>query len=294
MRFVASRRRAGYVRGVLAWLCLGLAIALVPVTVVTRWAGSSLLSTSGFTDAMADLPRSRPVQAEFAVQLGRPLATAAAKLPEPIPTLVRESTDAAVAALMNSDLFAALWRTSLRTAHEQLLQILRHDSRSVVLAGSDLQVDVPVTTELLLGVAGLPRSLSRFMPIAVPVRITVLSSTALSRASTAVRITDTLGNALPLSLLILAALGIAAARRRQRAAICAASAGAATTGLVAVAVVPLTDTVSAVAVAAAVATKLTGPLIHQLAYTTAAGAAAAVTLGVAAGVQARRTSLGSP
>lgn len=93
---------------------------------------------------------------------------------------------------MNSDAFTTLWRTSLRTAHSQLLRILRHDRGALALTGSALQVDVPVTADLLLENARLPRSLDRGLPPVIPTRITLLTNAALSRASTAVRLTDTL------------------------------------------------------------------------------------------------------
>ena len=269
-------------RAVLSAGALLLALVLGVGSVASSWAGSHLVSGSGFASTLSGLPHDKAVVAELQDAVQTQVAAQVKPLLALLPGVLQaEATgliDDAVHAFFVSDAFVSLVRSTISTGHDQLLTLLRGKNPLASFSGRTLTVGVAVTASQLLADAHLPTFLSRLLPKSFTINLTVLQSAALVRARRAIRLHDDLGAGLPVGAVVLALVGLIGVRRRVRGLVLLAT-GAAVVDLLLALRYSLPSR-STHLLAAAAANEVTAPLAH--AFLVAGGVAAAVALAVLA------------
>jgi hypothetical protein len=195
--------RRSRTRTVLAGVLVVLFAVLLPLTVAATWAHRTVLDTSTYVSTVKPIASDPAVTAAVSRDITNQLYTAldpqaviAAALPPkaaflagPVAIAAKSQVQDAVQRVLSSDRFQQLWENANRTAHTQLVKVLRGDSD--VLRTTDGQVVlnlVPLlndalknATDLVSGVVGKTVTLPAITSDDVPSQACVKISAALDR-----------------------------------------------------------------------------------------------------------------
>jgi predicted regulator of Ras-like GTPase activity (Roadblock/LC7/MglB family) len=215
-----------------AWFLAIVAIILISTAMLTGWAKSTILDTDTFVATLSPLSKNPAVAEALAARIGDATVEAtnletaiAAQLPPELTLIAAPVADAAgslvataAEEVIQTDAFAAVWSTVLRTAHRSVLLLVQGNG-AVVAEGGTVAIDLDQLAEPaiaavadrgfdLTAVAGEDYTLGE---------VVLIESDALGSAQSAVAFLDMLGW---LTLLLArAAVGLALLvapdRRRQ-------------------------------------------------------------------------------
>ncbi|WP_158609748.1 hypothetical protein, partial [Cellulomonas triticagri] len=240
-------RGRGRAAGAVALLVVG--ALLVPVAVVAVWARGLATDTDRYLATVAPLAEDPAVRSAVVGRVtdavvdavdveGRVADVASAVAGLDLPPAAQSAVTAlqgplvdaltgfvrtTVERVVTSDAFAEVWVTANRTAHEQLVAVLRGDPDAVAALDADGTLSVPlgpvadVVRERLVD-RGF--TLADRIP-AVDVSYPLVTSADLVRVQQGYRLLDVLGTWLPWLALGLLAAGVLVARRRARAVVVA-------------------------------------------------------------------------
>lgn len=252
-------------RGATAVALIVIGALLAPFAAVAGWAKAAVLDTDTFVATYAPLARDPQVQAFVTEQAvaaidqrldieglvtevvdgvsgllpNRPRVTAALRaLQRPAVAGVQSSLSGVAAEVVGSDAFAAVWETSLRVSHAQLIAALRGDQQAtfaITNEGMGLRLG-PIIDRVRTTLLERGFSLASAIPV-IDRTIVLVPSSELVRTQAWYRLVVAAGTALPWLALVLLAGGVLLARRRTTALIGAAmgvvvGAAALLTGLV--------------------------------------------------------------
>ena len=232
------------VRTVAAAVVLVLAAVLVPVASAAWWVSGTVTDTDAYvatvaplatdpevvaaaetalTDRIMELIEQQQVLDKAATALedqGLPpvVSRALDLLAEPLRDRVQAMVSRAVDALLESPAFAQAWTEANRSAHEELIAVLRGD-RDVVVQDGTVSLQLATLSNTIRNAlvnAGVPGAES--IPT-VQATLPLAKVSELEKAQAAYRALDAVGRWLPVLTLLLAAGGIALARHRRRAAL---------------------------------------------------------------------------
>jgi hypothetical protein len=232
-------------RRVTAWSIAGLLVLLVPVTAVAVWARGQLLDTDRFLRAVGPVIEEPAVQTALAAAtadsataaLQRRLATELPPELRPVAPVLTGQLEPfvqrKVLEVLDAPATARVWQTATALTHEQLVRVLRGDSRLLLAAQQGVVVD-------LTGISGeVSAALAdRGIPVAEggrTVRLVLLDGETLTQVQRAVGLLDTAATALPWVVLLLAVAAIALHPRRAAALLLLGLGGGATVLLLALA-----------------------------------------------------------
>lgn len=234
--------------GVVALIVIG--ALLVPFAAVAGWARVAVFDTDTFVATYAPLARDPQVQAFVTEQTvaaidqqldveglvtevvdglsgllpNRPRVAAALRaLQRPAVAGVQSAMNRAASEVVSSEAFAAVWETSLRVSHAQLLAALQGDPQAALAIteeGIGLQLG-PIIAQVRATLIERGFSLASAIP-AVDRTIVLVPSSELVRVQLGYRLVVAAGAWLPWLALALLAGGVLLARRRTTALIGAA------------------------------------------------------------------------
>ncbi len=252
----ASGRKSGRLHVVFIALLVLLSCLALVVTGLAWWSHYTVLNTNGYMKIVGPVGKDpaaiRALSGYVAgqvVTLSDLQARTQNALPAQAQFLAGPITDA-VTSFINKETTKVLstpqayqaWLKVNQVAHQELVGLLRGDSKYAYIQGSDLKLNVlPLVSQVLVWIDGkLPGTLSsKFSPPvvapgtpasesvqqfsqwagkALPAdfgQVTLASHTAISKAKTAVRIFDAVVIILPILTLVLVALSIWLSRRRR-------------------------------------------------------------------------------
>lgn len=162
-------RRRSRVRQVFAVVCVVLFAILLPVTVTATWAHRTVLNTSAYVKTVTPIAADPAVTAALSRQITDQLYTAldpqqiiASSLPEkaaflagPIANGARDNVQQAVDKVLQSDQFQTLWVQANKFAHQQLVTVLRNDSKVLQTTNGQVVLNlVPLLNEALKNASG--------------------------------------------------------------------------------------------------------------------------------------------
>lgn len=201
-------------RRITAWSLATLLLVLVPVTAVAVWARAQLLDTERFVQTVGPVIEEPAVQNALAAATADSAATALQRrLASELPAQLRPLAPALTSQLepfvqrtalevLDAPATARVWRAATELSHEQLVRVLRGDSRLVLAAQDGVVVD-------LTGISGQVSAAlaDRGVPVAEgtrSVRLVLLDGQTLTQVQRAVSLLDTAATALPWVVLVVA------------------------------------------------------------------------------------------
>ncbi|NTW41260.1 MAG: hypothetical protein HGA44_15540 [Cellulomonadaceae bacterium] len=206
-------------RSVTAGVLVGLVVLLVPVTAVSVWARSQVLDTSAYLAtvgpviedpavqrAIASVVASSAIDAVPLDSLGDDLPAALRPLAAGLLSQLEPVVERQALRVVQSDAAAQAWLSANRLTHEQLVRVLRGDSRLVV--DDALAID-------LVGLSGglVERLAARGIEIQpeslAGARIVLVDAETLTQVRGAVSLLDTVATVLPWVLVALLAALVA-------------------------------------------------------------------------------------
>src|SRR4051795_13179686 len=230
-------------RSLLAVVLIVLGCVLAPVAGVSVWMHNQVSDTDRFVRTMTPLVSDPDVQSALTNRLTATVfqyvdvqgladdavdALAAQGLPPQLvdrlgtltPTLTSAVTGFVhdkIAELVASPAFASAWNQAIRVAHGQAVTLLSGDSKSVVIEGDTVYLDLAPFIDLTkqrLSEAGL--TAVDLVPEVHPT-VALAKADTLVRAQSAYSTLDTVARVLPWIVLLLLAVGVYLARNRFRA-----------------------------------------------------------------------------
>ena len=219
--------RSGRVRSVVSWILVALSLVAVVAAVHAAWAQTTISDEDRFVTTFAPLPRSPAVATALSQRLATDLivATDVAGVVErnlppdltflavPVTEGLRNLTADITKDVIDSDVFAGIWRQALRLAHNAASLVLSTDGR--------VEIDLnEAAAEVVARLEARGVNLLSGLDIALPV-IVVFENKQLQSAAGMLRVIDDMGWFLPPLALVLiaAAIWVAPDRRRATAAI---------------------------------------------------------------------------
>ena len=239
-----SRPRRQWWRSVVATLLIVIACILAPVSVVAVWTKNLLTDTDRYVTTVAPLASDPAIQnavadkvtAEIFARLdvqgitnqavdalaerGLPplVATQLHALSGPLSSGVQSFVRTEVGKVVASDAFKDAWVTANRTAHQSLVAALTGQTgESVTIANDTVSINLgPFIQVVKQRLVDRGFDLASRIPDINP-SFTVLQSDLITKAQGAFSLLNTIGNWLPVVVLILLALGVYVAKGHRRA-----------------------------------------------------------------------------
>ena len=230
-----ARRRRTWPRNLVAYVLIGLAALLAPLSVVSVWARGQVSDTDRYIETVAPLASDPAIQTAVTTQLtntvfsyldvqglteqavdalassGRLPPAVASRLDAlvvPISNGVYSFTEGQIGNLVRSQAFADAWVTANRSAHASLVAALRGETGGAVEV-SDTTVSVNLATFITLVKDRLVArgfTLAERIP-AVNAQFTIFESADIGKVQQGYRLLDTLGFWLPFVVLVLIGIG---------------------------------------------------------------------------------------
>jgi hypothetical protein len=225
-------------RVILSCLAIVLACVLAAPAVVAGWAQHEVVDTDRFVSTLAPLSSDPAVQNAVADRVAK-AAVQAANVPgafdslrqalglgpidgigpgsDLVNGLLSTATTAAARAVVSSDLFATIWKDSLRVAHESALRALRgEDDSSVSTVNGDVVLDLgPIVDRVRSQLVDQGIPLAGEIPDTRQTFV-LLHGDGLRKSQDVFQLVDTAGTWLPIVVVVLIVLGLAIAVRRRR------------------------------------------------------------------------------
>lgn len=200
------RRRLARARRILVGVLVAVFSLLLPVTAVVGWAHNTVLNTNGWVRTVGPIATDPAVTAALSVEVTNQLFTAldaqgeianalppkASFLAAPITNGVKGYVQTGVDKVLNTPQFHTLWVNANRFAHQQLVKVLRGDTKAVVTTNGEVVLNlVPLINATLQELGPFVSGL-----VGQTVTLPTLSSNELP-ASACQRISAALGRPLP-------------------------------------------------------------------------------------------------
>ncbi len=218
-------------RRIFVTIMIVLAALLTPLAVTAVWLDATILNQDRFVDTMAPLASDPAVQDLVAERVSTELLKVVDRrettppAAEIIPGLgdvlkpMGEVLDSAVVegvnVLVHSPYFESLWRTSIRSSHKVVVDLIKGDNKYGSIENGEVTVDLSAVGVTALN--RLPNVSANGDPTTPGMRLTLFKSGALTHVRTALNALDTLSWFLPLVTILLLAGAVAMSTRRLRA-----------------------------------------------------------------------------
>jgi hypothetical protein len=229
-----KRPRARRTRGVIAWILVVLASLLVPISVISAWAITTVTDTDQDVATMAPLARNQVIVDHLATKATDKLFSThvvqnkvtdalppkAQPIVQPIVTQVKTYVNGVALKVFESEQFGKLFDTLNRRSHQTVVDVLTGKQTKLTKALNNGQVVLNLAPQLNQIIDNLnSRGVKLFKPIPTQnggLGFVVVSKAQISKFSGLFNTLVTLGWALPVIAVALGVLGVVVAAERRK------------------------------------------------------------------------------
>jgi len=233
-----KRPRARRTRGIIAWVLVVLASLLIPISVISAWAITTVTNTDQYVATMAPLARNQIIIEHLATKatdelfstkvvqnkVTEALPPKAKPIVQPIVTQLKSYVHGVALKLFESEQFGRLFDALNRRSHDTVVDILTGKQTDLTKAlGKSGQVVINLTPQLNQLINNLnARGVTLFNPLkpiltqSNGLGLTVVQKSQVSKFSGLFNTLVTLGWAVPITAVALGVLGVAVAVRRRK------------------------------------------------------------------------------
>ena len=229
-----KRPRARRTRGVIAWILVVLASLLIPISVISAWAITTVTNTDQYVATMAPLARNDIITEHLATKatdalfsthvvqnkVTNALPSKAKPIVQPIVTQVKSYVHGVALKVFQSEQFGKLFDALNRRTHQTVVDVLTGKQTKLTKALNNSQVALNLTPQLNQIINKLnDRGVRLFKPIPTKnsqLGFVVVSKSQISKFSGFFNVLVTLGWAVPVVAVVLGVLSVVVAAERRK------------------------------------------------------------------------------
>jgi hypothetical protein len=231
---VRRRPRARRTRGIFAWILVVLASLLIPISIISAWAITTVTNTDQYVSTMAPLARDQVIVDHLATKATDKLFSThvvqnkvtdalppkAKPIVQPVVTQVKTYVHGVALNVFESEQFGKLFDTLNRRTHQTVVDVLTGKQTRLTKALNNGQVVLNLAPQLNQIIDKLnSRGVKLFKPIPTQsggLGFVVVSKAQISKFSGMFNTLVTLGWALPVAAVVLGVLGVVIAVERRK------------------------------------------------------------------------------
>ncbi|HEY6429380.1 MAG TPA: hypothetical protein VIX84_19320 [Acidimicrobiales bacterium] len=230
--------RARRIRGVIAWVLIVLASLLIPISILSAWAISTITNTDQYVATMAPLARdpiivnhlaTKATDALFSThvvqnKVSEVLPAKAKPIVQPIVSEVKTYVHGIALQVLESEQFGKLWDTLNRHTHDAVVDILTGKQSALTKKlekGGAIALNLSPALNNIIDKAN-SRGVTLFNPLKAvlsqngSLSFTVVTQQQVSKFSGIFNLVVKLGWAVPVTAVLLGLIGVAVAVRRRK------------------------------------------------------------------------------